>query len=104
VADSGIAGGTYAVRATRAGDVWEQVETGQHSHDDGGCGDACGTGSTAASGPVALGIPRCGHPARDARFISRTRDSRSHCGGQVRCQPCGGPHARTARRGRGHQR
>jgi tRNA-2-methylthio-N6-dimethylallyladenosine synthase len=57
VADSGIAGGTYAVRATRAGDVWEQVETGQHSHDDGGCGDACGTGSTAASGPVALGIP-----------------------------------------------
>ena len=57
VADSGIAGGTYSVRATRAGDVWDQVAAGEHSHGSGGCGDACGTGGGAASGPVVLGIP-----------------------------------------------
>ena len=57
VADSGIAGGAYSVRATRAGDVWDQVAAGEHSHGGGGCGDACGTGGGAASGPVVLGIP-----------------------------------------------
>jgi tRNA-2-methylthio-N6-dimethylallyladenosine synthase len=57
VGDSGIAGGTYALRATPAGDVWDRVAAGEHSHVGGGCGDACGSGGNAATGPVALGIP-----------------------------------------------
>jgi tRNA-2-methylthio-N6-dimethylallyladenosine synthase len=61
VADGALAGGTYHVRRTRAGDVWEQVQTGEHEHgvnghSSGGCGDSCGTGGGAA-GPVGLGIP-----------------------------------------------
>jgi len=55
VADSGIAGGTYQVRRTRAGDVWDSVQAGEHEHDGGGCGDSCGTGGSA--GPVSLGLP-----------------------------------------------
>ena len=55
VADSGIAGGTYHVRRTRAGDVWDSVQAGEHEHDGGGCGDSCGTGGSA--GPVSLGLP-----------------------------------------------
>jgi tRNA-2-methylthio-N6-dimethylallyladenosine synthase len=52
VADGALAGGTYVVRGTKAGDVWDAVQSGEHDHDgDAGCGDACGTG------PVGLGIP-----------------------------------------------
>ena len=40
-----------------AGDVWDAVQAGEHTHDGGGCGDSCGTGSGAAAGPVGLGIP-----------------------------------------------
>ncbi|MGC4175802.1 tRNA (N6-isopentenyl adenosine(37)-C2)-methylthiotransferase MiaB [Demequina sp.] len=58
VADGALAGGTYSLRRTRAGDVWDQVRAGDHSHGSGGCGDSCGTGgSTSAGGPVGLGIP-----------------------------------------------
>ncbi len=46
VADSGIAGGTYSVRRTRAGDAWDSP---RESH-----GDSC---DTAAGGAVGLGIP-----------------------------------------------
>lgn len=42
----------YAVRRTRAGDAWEAATDGGHDH-----GDACGTGASAADGPVALGLP-----------------------------------------------
>ena len=52
-----LASGTYALRPTRAGDVWDAVQAGEHTHDGGGCGDSCGTGSGAAAGPVGLGIP-----------------------------------------------
>ncbi len=52
IADSGIAGGTYAVRRTRAGDAWEHAHTDGHSH-----GDSCGTGGAPAGGPVSLGLP-----------------------------------------------
>jgi tRNA-2-methylthio-N6-dimethylallyladenosine synthase len=55
VADGALAGGTYAVRRTRAGDVWDAVQAGEHAHGVGGCGDTCGTPS--AAGPVGLGIP-----------------------------------------------
>jgi len=58
VADGALAGGTYAVRRTRAGDVWDAVQAGEHAHESGGCGDSCGTGGTAAAaGPVGLGMP-----------------------------------------------
>ena len=57
VADSGLSGGTYEVRTTRAGDVWDEVQGGEHSHGAGGCGTACGTGGDAATGPVSLGLP-----------------------------------------------
>ncbi|WP_062076456.1 tRNA (N6-isopentenyl adenosine(37)-C2)-methylthiotransferase MiaB [Demequina globuliformis] len=56
IADSAIAGGTYAVRSTQAGDAWQQVRDGGHDHGGGGCGSSCGTG-TPAAGPVGLGIP-----------------------------------------------
>ncbi|WP_084076762.1 tRNA (N6-isopentenyl adenosine(37)-C2)-methylthiotransferase MiaB [Demequina sp. NBRC 110057] len=57
IADSGIAGGTYAVRRTRAGDAWDAVQAGEHDHGHGGCGDACGTGGGTPGGPVGLGMP-----------------------------------------------
>jgi tRNA-2-methylthio-N6-dimethylallyladenosine synthase len=57
VADGALAGGTYAVRRTRAGDVWDAVQAGEHEHGSGGCGDACGTGSSSARGAVGLGMP-----------------------------------------------
>ncbi|WP_084040299.1 tRNA (N6-isopentenyl adenosine(37)-C2)-methylthiotransferase MiaB [Demequina sp. NBRC 110053] len=57
IADSGVAGGTYAVRRTRAGDAWDAVRSGEHDHGSGGCGSTCGTASPAAGGPVGLGIP-----------------------------------------------
>jgi tRNA-2-methylthio-N6-dimethylallyladenosine synthase len=64
VADSGIHGGTYGVRRTRAGDVWDSVQAGEHSHGGGGCGDSCGAGAAgatgaagAATGAVSLGMP-----------------------------------------------
>ncbi|GMA85456.1 hypothetical protein GCM10025868_07060 [Angustibacter aerolatus] len=46
VADSGLAGGTYAVRRTRAGDAW-----------------AARQAAPAAPAGVGLGIPRVGAPA-----------------------------------------
>jgi len=55
VADGALAGGTYSVRRTRAGDVWDAVQSGKHSHGSGGCGDSCGTSANA--GPVGLGMP-----------------------------------------------
>ena len=57
VADSALAGGTYAVRRTRAGDVWDDVQGGEHAHASGGCGDSCGTGGGVAGVPVGLGMP-----------------------------------------------
>ncbi|PKQ25693.1 MAG: tRNA (N6-isopentenyl adenosine(37)-C2)-methylthiotransferase MiaB [Actinobacteria bacterium HGW-Actinobacteria-4] len=57
VADSALDGGTYAVRRTKAGDVWEAVAAGEHSHGGGGCGDACGTSNGAIPGPVNVGLP-----------------------------------------------
>ncbi len=36
LADSALAGGTYAVRRTRAGDVWDDVQAGDHAHAGGG--------------------------------------------------------------------
>ena len=57
VADSGIDGGMFRVRATRAGDVWDEVQGGGHSHAGGGCGTSCGTGGEASTGPVSLGLP-----------------------------------------------
>ncbi|WP_296664502.1 tRNA (N6-isopentenyl adenosine(37)-C2)-methylthiotransferase MiaB [Demequina sp.] len=52
IADSALDGGPYAVRRTRAGDAWDAVQRGDHSHEG---GDACGT--PAPAGPVGLGIP-----------------------------------------------
>ncbi len=66
VADSVLAGGTYAVRRTRAGDVWASVQAGEHSHEGGGCGDSCGTGTGAAAGPVSLGLPSLRRVGADA--------------------------------------
>lgn len=62
VADGALEGGTYQVRRTRAGDVWDQVQAGDHAHgvnghSSGGCGDSCGTGSGTGGGTVGLGIP-----------------------------------------------
>ncbi|WP_062528985.1 tRNA (N6-isopentenyl adenosine(37)-C2)-methylthiotransferase MiaB [Demequina rhizosphaerae] len=50
IADSGLEGGSYAVRRTRAGDAWDAAQGGDH-------GDSCGTGDGAPAGPVGLGIP-----------------------------------------------
>ncbi len=55
VADSATVGGTFSVRATRAGDVWDQVQAGEHTHTSGGCGDACGASN--ADSAIVLGIP-----------------------------------------------
>ncbi|MDN4477143.1 tRNA (N6-isopentenyl adenosine(37)-C2)-methylthiotransferase MiaB [Demequina sp. SYSU T00039] len=52
IADSGLDGGLYQVRRTRAGDAWDAAQADDHDHG----GDACGTGGGAA-GPVGLGIP-----------------------------------------------
>ncbi|MFV0633214.1 tRNA (N6-isopentenyl adenosine(37)-C2)-methylthiotransferase MiaB [Demequina sp.] len=59
IADSGIAGGTYEVRRTRAGDAWDSVQAGEHDHGTGGCGSSCGTGGAPATpgAPVGLGMP-----------------------------------------------
>jgi len=56
VADSALTGGTFTVRRTRAGDAWAaraaSQDAHQHSH---GAPD-----SSAAAGPVALGMPEIG--------------------------------------------
>ncbi|WP_062318371.1 tRNA (N6-isopentenyl adenosine(37)-C2)-methylthiotransferase MiaB [Demequina maris] len=52
IADSGLDGGPYAVRRTRAGDAWDAAQGGEHDH-----GGACGTGDGPPAGPVGLGIP-----------------------------------------------
>ncbi|MDN4476158.1 tRNA (N6-isopentenyl adenosine(37)-C2)-methylthiotransferase MiaB [Demequina sp. SYSU T00192] len=52
LADSGLEGGPYAVRRTRAGDAWDAAQGGDHDH-----GGSCGTGGGAPAGPVGLGIP-----------------------------------------------
>ncbi|SEJ47590.1 tRNA (N6-isopentenyl adenosine(37)-C2)-methylthiotransferase MiaB [Demequina mangrovi] len=53
IADSGVEGGTYSVRRTRAGDAWDAAQGGDHDHG----GDSCGTGGGAPAGPVSLGLP-----------------------------------------------
>ncbi|WP_062522477.1 tRNA (N6-isopentenyl adenosine(37)-C2)-methylthiotransferase MiaB [Demequina silvatica] len=53
IADSGLDGGPYRVRRTRAGDAWDAAQAGDHDHS----GDSCGTGAGAPAGPVALGLP-----------------------------------------------
>lgn len=53
VADSGIAGGTYAVRRTRGGDAWQALQDAA----------AVGTPTGAAKPAVALGMPSIGKPA-----------------------------------------
>ncbi len=60
IADSAVEGGAFGVRRTRAGDTWDSVQAGEHSHDSGGCGDACGTpahGLSVQGGKVGLGMP-----------------------------------------------
>jgi len=63
VADSALSGGTYEVRRTRAGDVWESVQAGEHSHGSGGCSDGCSTTAgdhgreQGVAVPVVLGMP-----------------------------------------------
>ncbi|WP_166846844.1 tRNA (N6-isopentenyl adenosine(37)-C2)-methylthiotransferase MiaB [Isoptericola sp. BMS4] len=53
IADSALAGGTYAVRRTRSGDAWAQRERTRLTGDDGhGHGDG-----GASAGPVSLGMP-----------------------------------------------
>ncbi|SED86869.1 tRNA (N6-isopentenyl adenosine(37)-C2)-methylthiotransferase MiaB [Ruania alba] len=53
IADSGLDGGTFAVRRTRAGDAWQARKEGGHSHAPAGGPD----GAAAAGGPVTLGMP-----------------------------------------------
>ncbi|HEY0216776.1 MAG TPA: tRNA (N6-isopentenyl adenosine(37)-C2)-methylthiotransferase MiaB [Cellulomonas sp.] len=62
VADSGVEGGTFAVRRTRAGDAWDRARSGEDDHAHGGSGDACGTGGSGAgpAAPVLLGLPTIG--------------------------------------------
>ncbi|HLS49688.1 MAG TPA: tRNA (N6-isopentenyl adenosine(37)-C2)-methylthiotransferase MiaB [Actinomycetaceae bacterium] len=48
LADSGLRGGTFEVRRTRAGDAWQRARDGAHDH-----GGAAGAGGT-----VRLGMPR----------------------------------------------
>jgi tRNA-2-methylthio-N6-dimethylallyladenosine synthase len=65
VADSGVQGGTFGVRRTRAGDAWERRLTGADDHAHGGAGDACGTGAPAGpAAPVLLGLPTIGRAPR----------------------------------------
>ncbi|GAA1732670.1 tRNA (N6-isopentenyl adenosine(37)-C2)-methylthiotransferase MiaB [Isoptericola hypogeus] len=52
VADSALAGGTYAVRRTRSGDAWAQRERARLGGDD-----EDGHGAAPAEGPVTLGMP-----------------------------------------------
>ncbi len=63
VADSALSGGSFAVRRTRAGDAWERRASGAQEHTHGGTGGGCGTGA-APAGPVVLGLPTVGSPAR----------------------------------------
>ncbi|WP_046528154.1 MULTISPECIES: tRNA (N6-isopentenyl adenosine(37)-C2)-methylthiotransferase MiaB [Cellulomonas] len=64
VADSALApGGTFRVRRTRAGDAWQARAEGRDEHDHGGA-PSCGTGAPAPAGPVVLGLPTLGRPAR----------------------------------------
>jgi tRNA-2-methylthio-N6-dimethylallyladenosine synthase len=63
VADSAIGGGTYSVRRTRAGDAWDSVQSGEHEHASGGCGDSCGTGTAVPGAPVVLGMPSLRRPS-----------------------------------------
>ncbi|ACZ30279.1 RNA modification enzyme, MiaB family [Xylanimonas cellulosilytica DSM 15894] len=53
IADSAVAGGTYAVRRTRSGDTWAERERTRL----GGGDDGHSHGAPAPSGPVTLGMP-----------------------------------------------
>ncbi|WP_454044190.1 tRNA (N6-isopentenyl adenosine(37)-C2)-methylthiotransferase MiaB [Cellulosimicrobium sp. Marseille-Q8652] len=53
IADSALAGGTFAVRRTRSGDAWAARERARL----GGAEDDHGHGAAATAGPVALGLP-----------------------------------------------
>ncbi|MCA5893184.1 tRNA (N6-isopentenyl adenosine(37)-C2)-methylthiotransferase MiaB [Isoptericola sp. NEAU-Y5] len=52
IADSALAGGTYAVRRTRSGDAWARQERARLGGDDGH-----GHGTPAPAGAVTLGMP-----------------------------------------------
>jgi tRNA-2-methylthio-N6-dimethylallyladenosine synthase len=53
IADSAVAGGTYAVRRTRSGDAWVAREKARL----GGADDDHGHGAPAPAGPLVLGMP-----------------------------------------------
>jgi tRNA-2-methylthio-N6-dimethylallyladenosine synthase len=53
IADSAVAGGTYAVRRTRSGDAWVALEKARL----GGADDDHGHGAPAPAGPLVLGMP-----------------------------------------------
>ena len=55
LADSGLNGGVYNVRATAAGDAWDRAQGSDHDH--GGSDASCGTGAGSPAGPVSLGLP-----------------------------------------------
>jgi tRNA-2-methylthio-N6-dimethylallyladenosine synthase len=54
VADGALTGGTFEVRRTRAGDAWAARGNDEHAH----------AHAVAPAGPVALGMPVLGVPAR----------------------------------------
>ena len=54
----------FAVRRTRAGDAWaSRTAGGDHGPDD-AAASGCGTGASGPAGPVVLGLPTLGRPAR----------------------------------------
>jgi len=58
VADSALAGGTFAVRPTRAGDLSEGLAAeGDHAHSTGGHGTPGRAGDSEPIGVIALGMP-----------------------------------------------
>jgi tRNA-2-methylthio-N6-dimethylallyladenosine synthase len=64
VADSALApGGMFEVLRTRAGDAWSARRSGSIEHSHGAEATGCGT-SVATTGPVLLGLPTLGTPAR----------------------------------------
>ncbi|HEY0118200.1 MAG TPA: tRNA (N6-isopentenyl adenosine(37)-C2)-methylthiotransferase MiaB [Cellulomonas sp.] len=60
VADGATSGGTFLLRRTRAGDAWAAQQQDEHLHTHGHTHGQPGS----AAGPVALGMPALGAPAR----------------------------------------
>ena len=75
IADSALAGGTFAVRRTRSGDAWAKRERARL----GGGDDDHGHGGGAPSGPVALGLPAL----RAGPAGSRTPTAGAHDGART---------------------